>query len=56
MFNIFTLLLYPMFRAIRVRLRVKVVNTTFNNISDISWLSVLLVKETGRSTGKIPDL
>jgi hypothetical protein len=24
-----------------------VVNTTFNNISDISWQSVLLVEETG---------
>jgi hypothetical protein len=26
--------------------RVKVFNATFNNISIISWLSVLLVKET----------
>jgi hypothetical protein len=27
--------------------RVMVFNTTFNNISVISWLSVLLVEETG---------
>jgi len=27
--------------------RVMVINTTFNNISDISWLSDLLVEETG---------
>ena len=29
------------------RVRVKVLNTTFNNISVISWWSVLLVEETG---------
>ena len=31
----------------RVRVRVEVFNATFNNISDISWRSVLLVEETG---------
>ena len=31
----------------RVRVRVMVFNTTFNNISAISWRSVLLVEETG---------
>jgi hypothetical protein len=30
-----------------VRVRVMVFNATFNNISDISWQSVLLVEETG---------
>ena len=30
----------------RVRVMVMVVNTTFNNISIISWRSVLLVEET----------
>jgi hypothetical protein len=30
-----------------VRVRVRVFNATFNNISVISWLSVLLVEETG---------
>jgi hypothetical protein len=29
------------------RLRVKVFNTTFNNISVISWRPVVLVEETG---------
>jgi hypothetical protein len=29
------------------RVRVMVFNTTFNNISVISWWSVLLVEETG---------
>jgi hypothetical protein len=28
------------------RVKVVVFNTTFNNISDISWQSVLLVEET----------
>ena len=31
----------------RVRVRVMVFNTTFNNISGISWWSVLLVEEPG---------
>jgi len=31
----------------RVRASVLVFNTTFNNISVISWRSVLLVEETG---------
>jgi hypothetical protein len=31
----------------RVRVRVMVFNATFNNISVISWWSVLLVEETG---------
>jgi hypothetical protein len=30
-----------------VRVKVMVVNATFNNISAISWLSVLLVEESG---------
>jgi hypothetical protein len=29
------------------RVRVMIFNTTFNNISAISWQSVLLVEETG---------
>jgi hypothetical protein len=33
------------FRVIEVR--VMVFNATFNNISVLSWLSVLLVEETG---------
>jgi hypothetical protein len=32
-----------------VRIRVMVLNATFNNISVISWRSVLLVAETGVS-------
>jgi len=32
---------------IGVRVRVMVFNATFNNISVISWRSVLLVEETG---------
>jgi hypothetical protein len=31
-------------------------NATFNNISVISWRSVLLVEETGVSGKKTPDL
>jgi hypothetical protein len=31
----------------RVRIRVMMFNVTFNNISAISWRSVLLVEETG---------
>jgi hypothetical protein len=30
-----------------IRVRVMVFNATFNNILAISWLSVLLVEETG---------
>jgi hypothetical protein len=30
-----------------VRVRVRVFNATFNNISVLSWQSVLLVEETG---------
>jgi hypothetical protein len=33
--------------SIGVRVRVVVFNATFNNISAISWQSVLLVEETG---------
>ena len=33
-------------RSVWVRIRVKVFNATFNNISVISWWSVLLVEET----------
>jgi hypothetical protein len=32
--------------GVRVRVRVVVLNATFNNISVISWRSVLLVEET----------
>ena len=32
---------------IRVRVKVMVFNATFNNISGISWWSVLLVEESG---------
>ena len=30
-----------------VRVKIMVLNTTFNNIAVISWLSVLLAEETG---------
>jgi hypothetical protein len=33
-----------------------VLNATFNNISGISWRSVLLVEETGEYPGKTTDL
>ena len=33
----------------RIRIRVMVFNATFNNISAISWRSVLLVEETGEN-------
>jgi len=33
--------------VVRLRVRVMVFNATFNNISIISWWSVLLVEETG---------
>jgi hypothetical protein len=32
---------------VRVRVRFMVFNVTFNNISAISWQSVLLMEETG---------
>ena len=38
------------------RTRVMVLNTNFNNISVISWRSVLLVEETGGSGEIITDL
>ena len=38
-----------------VRVKVMVFYVTFNNISSISWLSVLLVEET-RILGKTTDL
>jgi repressor of nif and glnA expression len=37
---------YYQFHIIKSRVRVMVFNATFNNISVISWLSVLLVEET----------
>ena len=37
-------------RLERVKVRVMVVNGTFNNISVISWRSVLLVEETCRKS------
>ena len=35
---------------------VMVFNTTFNNISAISWWSILLVEETGVPRENLPDL
>jgi len=35
------------FSSLSVRVSAMVFNTTFNNISAISWRSVLLVEETG---------
>jgi hypothetical protein len=35
------------FKCYYYRVRVMMFNTTFNNISAISWRSVLLVEETG---------
>ena len=45
----FTVFVEKIFTVIhfRVEVRVMVVNATFNNISVISWWSVLLVDETG---------
>ena len=34
----------------------KVLNATFNNISDISWQSILLMEETGLPREKTIDL
>ena len=45
----------PTFAEWYLRVRVLVFNATFNNISAISWLSVLLVKET-RVPGETTDL
>jgi hypothetical protein len=36
-------------KKVRVRVRVMVFNSTFNNISVISWWSELLVEETGEN-------
>jgi hypothetical protein len=36
-----------MHQPVGLRIRVMVFNATFNNISIISWRSVLLVEETG---------
>ena len=44
MINYLTVLVF------KVMVVVMVFNTTFNNISVISWQSVLLVKETGENT------
>ena len=47
--RIFFQIYYGMARTIkrRIRVRLMVFNATFNNISVISWRSVLLVEETG---------
>ena len=37
--------------SLRVRVRAMMFNATFNNISAISWQSVLLVEETGVPRG-----
>jgi hypothetical protein len=42
-------------RRVRVRVRVVVLNATFNNISVISWWSVLLVDETGENRRPVAD-
>ena len=47
--------LFFFFTYIWARVRVMVFNVTFNNISLISWQSVLLVEETGVSD-KTTDL
>ena len=39
----------------RARVRVVVLNATFNNISVISWRSVLLVDETGENRRPVAD-
>ena len=39
-------MVYTMYRIGGHRVRVMVFNTTFNNISVITWQSVLLVEET----------
>jgi hypothetical protein len=36
-----------MINILKVKVKVMVFNTTFNNISAISWRSSLLVEETG---------
>jgi hypothetical protein len=43
---------------ILMRVRVMVLNATFNNVSVISWQSNLLVKETGvhRETADLPQV
>jgi hypothetical protein len=41
---------------IGLEVRVMVFNATFNNISVISWQSVLLVVEAGEYLGKTTDL
>jgi hypothetical protein len=38
-----------------IRVRVMVINATFNNISVISWRSILLVEETG-VPGELADV
>jgi len=45
--SIFFQIYYGMARTIKRRVRLMVLNATFNNISAISWRSVLLVEETG---------
>jgi hypothetical protein len=48
-FNIFLVVTYGGRYQNRVRVKVMVFNVTFNNISVISWQSVLLVEEIGVS-------
>ena len=43
-------------RLSRVRVRVMVFNATINNISVISWRSVLLMEETGVPEGNHPPV
>jgi hypothetical protein len=47
MYNVDLVLLFFYLTFTRLGLGFMVFNTTFNNISVISWRSVLLVEETG---------
>jgi hypothetical protein len=47
--EIFNSIYFTYFIFARSRVRVMVFNATFNNISDISWQSLLLMEETGVS-------
>ena len=51
MFELFikmnTAITYAQYPYFLFRVRVMIANATFNNISDISWQSVLLMEETG---------
>ena len=46
-YYLFCLIWWSLIILVRLRVRIMVFNATFNNISVISWQSVLLVEETG---------